>query len=248
MRVRVLFFGRLKEITGCNEDWAELGEGARVEDLFTGYSMKFRELGKFRPTLMASVNEELAAWDKELRGGDEVAFLPPVSGGTAEANAVAAQDVVELVRAPLSAEEWVAQVKSASAGAVVVFDGMVRDNSQGRRTLYLDYEAYESMALKQMREIVQQMRRQFRIDRAALLHRLGRLAIGETSVLVVVSAPHRAPAFEACRFAIEALKRSVPIWKKEYFADGAVWVEGATAEPVPQGAARPFAPPTESTS
>lgn len=246
MRVRVLFFGRLKEIAGCNEDWAELAEGARVEDLYTGYSMKFPGLRELRPNLAAAVNEELAAWDRELHGGDEVAFLPPVSGGAAETEARAAQDIVELVRSPMRAAELVARVKSPHDGAVVVFDGIVRNNSKGRATLYLDYEAYQPMALRTMREIVAHLHAQFRIDHVALVHRLGRLEIGETSVFIVVSAPHRGAAFDACRFAIETLKRTVPIWKKEYFADGAVWVEGAPAGPVSSVPNQPFAPSSES--
>ncbi len=246
MRVRVLFFGRLKEIARCNEDWAELTAGARVEDLFTGYSAKFPELAAFRPNLVVAVNEELATWDRELRGGDEVAFLPPVSGGAPEAEVSAPQDIVELIRSPIRTSELIASVKSPHDGAVAVFDGIVRDNTRGRTTLYLEYEAYEAMALRQMREIAAQMRAQFKIDRVALVHRLGRLEIGESSVLIVVSAPHRGAAFDACRFGIETLKRSVPIWKKEYFADGAVWVEGAPAQPVPTGAEKPFDPSSES--
>lgn len=149
-----------------------------------------------------------------------------------EATTSAATDIVELVREPVLAAELVAAVKGPADGAVLVFDGVVRDNSKGRATLYLDYEAYEPMALRTLREIAAEMHRRFEVDRVALVHRLGRLEIGETSVLIAVSAPHRAAAFDACRFAIESVKRSAPIWKKEYFADGAVWVEGATAGPV----------------
>ena len=245
MRVRVLFFGRLKEIARCDEDWAELGEGARVEDLFAGYAAKFPALGEFRANLAVAVNESLAQWSQPLRGGDEVAFLPPVSGGTAETEISAAADIVELVRTPIRTAEIVASVKSPEDGAVAVFDGIVRNNSKGRATLYLDYEAYEPMALRTMRDIAAQMRAQFKVGRVALVHRLGRLEIGETSVLIVASAPHRGAAFDACRFGIETLKRTVPIWKKEYFADGAVWVEGAPAGPV-SNANQPFAPSTES--
>lgn len=142
-------------------------------------------------------------------------------------------ELVELVAEPIRAAELAAAVKGAGDGAVVVFDGIVRNHSQGRATLHLEYEAYRPMALAQMRAITAEMRRRFAIDRVALVHRLGRLEIGESSVLIAVSAPHRAAAFDACRFAIEALKRSVPIWKKEYFADGEVWVEGATPGPLP---------------
>jgi molybdopterin synthase catalytic subunit len=133
---------------------------------------------------------------------------------------------VELTRQRIRAKSLVEWVRTAEAGALITFDGCVRNHSHGRRTLYLEYEAYEVMALGKMREIAAQMSTKFAIDRVAMVHRLGRLEIGETSVFIAVSAAHRAPAFEACRFAIDTLKRTVPIWKKEYFADGAVWAEG----------------------
>jgi molybdopterin synthase catalytic subunit len=143
--------------------------------------------------------------------------------------AMAAQtscDLVLLVRESIRAPEIAQHVRTECDGAIVTFDGCVRNESHGRRTLYLDYEAYETMALAKMQEIAAGMRTQFAIDRVAIVHRLGRLEIGETSVFVAVSAAHRAAAFEACRYAIDTLKRTVPIWKKEYFADGAVWADG----------------------
>ena len=223
MHVRVLFFGRLKEIVGCAEDRAELSEGARVEDLFARYGSRFPELAKFRASVMASVNQEFAEWRAPLASADEVAFLPPVSGGHP---VKAAEDIYELVRAPIRTAEIVAQIKASQDGAVVAFEGIVRNQSGGRATLYLDYEAYEPMALAKMREIGAEIRASFPIHRIALVHRLGRLEIGETSVLIAISSPHRRAAFDACRFAIDTLKHSVPIWKKEYFADGAVCAEG----------------------
>lgn len=154
-----------------------------------------------------------------------------------------AADIIELVTEPIRAGELVAAVKGAADGAVVVFDGIVRNNSNGRATLYLEYEAYRPMALVQMRASVAEMHRRFAITRVALVHRLGRLEIGETSVLIAVSGPHRAAAFDACRFAIETLKRSVPIWKKEYFVGGEEWVEGATPGPITPASS---GPPNES--
>jgi len=227
MRVRVLFFGRLKEIVGCAEDEAELSEGARVEDLFARYGSRYPELKRYRSSVVASVNQEFAAWRAPLSGGDEVAFLPPVSGGQSlGADTRVSQDIIELVRGPIGSAEIVAQMKAPEDGAVVVFDGIVRNHSGGRRTLYLDYEAYEPMALAKMREIGAAIRSKFPIHRVAMVHRLGRLEIGETSVFIAISSPHRRAAFDACRFAIDTLKRTVPIWKKEYFADGSVWAEG----------------------
>ena len=142
-------------------------------------------------------------------------------------------DLILLVQNPIDAEALINHVRTGADGAIVTFDGCVRNQSHGRRTLYLDYEAYESMALAKMREIAAELHAKFRIDRVAIAHRLGRLEIGETSVFIAVSAPHRAAAFDACRFAIDTLKRSVPIWKKEYFEDGAVWADGELP-PVPQ--------------
>lgn len=136
------------------------------------------------------------------------------------------ENVYRLVREPIDAANLVAHVKAPEDGAVATFDGVVRNHSGGRRTLYLEYEAYEGMALAKMREIVGEMHQRFAIHRAAMVHRLGRLEIGETSVFIAVSAAHRGPALDACRWAIDTLKKTVPIWKKEYFEDGAVWAEG----------------------
>lgn len=135
-------------------------------------------------------------------------------------------DLLSLVREPIDAAALIRHVRTAADGAIATFDGCVRNESHGRRTLYLDYEAYESMALVKIREIAGELHAKFSIDRVAIAHRLGRLEIGETSVFIAVSAPHRSAAFDACRYAIDTLKRTVPIWKKEYFADGAVWADG----------------------
>jgi MoaE-MoaD fusion protein len=137
-----------------------------------------------------------------------------------------APDLVLLVREGIDASALVRHVRCPGDGAIVTFDGCVRNQSHGRATLYLEYEAYESMALAKLREIATDMHGKFAIDRVAIAHRLGRLEIGETSVFIAVSAPHRPAAFEACRYAIDTLKRTIPIWKKEYFADGAVWADG----------------------
>src|SRR5712664_1652414 len=135
-------------------------------------------------------------------------------------------DVYQLLREPIDMAALASHVRAPEDGAIVTFDGFVRNQSHNRPTLYLDYEAYESMALAKMHEIATQLHEKFAIHRVAIVHRLGRLEIGETSVFIAVSAAHRAAAFEACRFAIDTLKRTVPIWKKEYFEDGAVWADG----------------------
>ncbi len=141
-------------------------------------------------------------------------------------NTVIENDLFALLHTPINSATIIRDVRADQDGAIVTFDGFVRNESKGRRTLYLDYEAYEPMALAKMKEIGQLVHEKFAVDRLAIVHRLGRLEIGETSVFIAVSAPHRAAAFEACRFAIDTLKRTVPIWKKEYFEDGAVWADG----------------------
>lgn len=143
-------------------------------------------------------------------------------------------DKFELVEQPIDAAGLIEWVRADPDGAIVTFDGFVRNQSHGRETSYLEYESYTEMALQKMREIGRLIHEKFAVDRIAIVHRLGRLEIGETSVLIAVSAPHRSPAFEACRFAIDTLKKTVPIWKKEYFTDGAVWADGEIP-PAPPG-------------
>src|ERR1700687_3341556 len=226
MHVRVLFFGRLKDIVGRSEEDAELSEGARVEDLFARYGRSFPELAKFRSSVVASVNQEFAEWRAPLSSGDEVAFLPPVSGGGTPAGAAVGENQCALVRNRIDTAEIFEKLKAPPDGAVVVFEGIVRNHSGSRTTLYLEYEAYEAMALAKMREIGEQMREKFSIRRFAMIHRLGRLDIGEISVLIAVCSAHRAAAFAACRFGIDTLKSTVPLWEKEFFRDGAAWAEG----------------------
>ena len=223
MLVRVLFFGQLKEIVGKAEDGCVAPEGARLEDVFANYAADFPRLAAFRDSVAAAINHEYAPWDARIRAGDEVAFLPPVSGGQ---QAKVAEDIYKIVREPIRTEEILASLKAPQDGAAIVFEGIVRNHSRGKQTLYLEYEAYETMALVKMQQIGAKMREQFAIDRLAMVHRLGRLEIGETSVLIGVSAAHRGAAFDACRYGIDTLKRTVPIWKREYFADGAVWADG----------------------
>jgi MoaE-MoaD fusion protein len=230
MRVRVLFFGQLKDIAGVSQEDAELSEGARVEDLYERYARRFPRLAEFRPSVAASINQEYAEWRASLSPDDEVAFLPPVSGGQ---QAAISEDIILLVRDSIQPREILQNLKAFEDGAAVIFDGFVRNNFKGQRTLYLEYEAYEPMAYAKLREIGAHMRSRYNIHRFAIVHRLGRLEVGDTSVFIAVSAPHRAAAFDACRYAIDTLKRTVPIWKKEFFAGGAVWAEG---ESLPQKA------------
>jgi molybdopterin converting factor subunit 1 len=234
MQIRVLFFGVLKELVGRSNETIELPEGAKVEAVLRHYSRQTARFEAMLPSLALSVNQEYSSADSVLRPGDEVALLPPVSGGAPEPRT--ARDEVRIVREPIAAQAVIERVKRPDDGAAVIFDGVVRDNTHGRRTLYLDYEAYEAMALKKMEALAEEARSRFGIRQVALVHRLGRLEIGETSVLIAVASAHRGAAFEACRWIIDTLKKTVPIWKKEYFEDGAVWADG---EPFPEEIRRP---------
>lgn len=241
MRVHVLLFGQLRDIMGRREDSLELTPGTKVSELMSYYAQKFPDFQPISTSLACSVNQEYASGSTVLRDGDEVGLLPPVSGGKSGVEASVKNTVAEnkdrqspkcaIVREPIAAREIAAEIKAGQDGAVVVFDGIVRDNSRGRRTLYLDYEAYESMALNEMQRLAEAALERFAIRDVRILHRLGRLAIGETSILIAVAAAHRAAAFDACRWLIDSLKKTVPIWKKEYFEDGAVWADG---EPFPE--------------
>jgi MoaE-MoaD fusion protein len=238
MQVRVLFFGILKDLVGCSTESVELPEGARLKELLAHYAGKYPRVCEMLPSVALSVNQEYSAGERTLRSGDEVAILPPVSGGLSDAGVLATGEAcpVRIVREPIATQSVLEKLKLPEDGAAVVFEGVVRNNTRGRRTLYLDYEAYEAMALKQMDALVKEARSRFGVRDAAIVHRLGRLEIGETSVLIVVASPHRGPAFEACRWMIDTLKKTVPIWKKEYFEDGAVWADG---EPFPEEIRRP---------
>jgi len=264
MRVQVIPFGVLKDWLGASAKTLELPDGATVAVLLERLrtTLPAGPAAEVLGSIAVSVNAEYAPATHILHDGDEVGLLPPVSGGTARAANVLEESsgdasvVVALTRERIDAEKIVAAAKSGEDGAVVVFDGIVRDHTRGRRTLHLDYEAYEEMALRQMRELGLKARERFGVSQVTIVHRLGRLEVGETSVLIVVASAHRSAAFEACRWLIDTLKQSVPIWKKETFADGAVWAPGepfpkelSIADPktVPSqvSEARPGAPATE---
>ncbi len=223
MRIKVLFFGQLKDITGKTEEELQVEEGSDLESLFDRYASRFPRLEAMRHAVALARNREFADGSARLADGDEVAFLPPVSGGS---EGESADEWVAIVRETIDTRVLAARLQRGEDGAVLVFEGVVRNHSGDKRTLYLEYEAYEPMALEQMRALAREARQRWPIDRIGIVHRLGRLEIGETSVAIVVTAAHRHPAFEACRHTIDRLKKTVPIWKKEYFADGAVWVEG----------------------
>ena len=231
MVIRVLFFGVLKDVMGREDESLSLREGATVADLLAHYDGLSPRLHPWLNSLAVSVNQDYGSQSTPLHAGDEVALLPPVSGGGPErAEAFHCAIVGERIDTAKLADS----LKRGEDGAVVVFEGIVRNHTRGRRTLYLDYEAYEVMALAQMRSLLAEARGRFPVRDAAIVHRVGRLAIGDTSVAIAVVSTHRAAAFDACRWIIDTLKKTVPIWKKEYFEDGAVWADG---EPFPDGVA-----------
>jgi MoaE-MoaD fusion protein len=222
MRVTVLFFGVLKEMLSSERQTLDLPAGSTVDAILEHYRELLPQQPKLWSTLAIAVNQSYAVKGCLLRDGDEVALLPPVSGGSGSR--------ISLVREPIDSASLAAEVKQGEDGAVVVFDGIVRNNTRGRRTLFLVYEAYEEMALHQMQALAEEAVAVHGVRQVAMVHRLGRLEVGETSVLIAVSSAHRAQAFEACRWLIDTLKKTVPIWKKEHFEDGAVWADG---EPFP---------------
>jgi molybdopterin converting factor subunit 1 len=224
MKISLLFFGVVKDLAGLSGETVDLPEGARVRDLLVHFAQGAPRLEAMLPSLAVAVNREYADAGRVLCEGDEVALLPPVSGGAPEAER--SRDEIRLVREPIDSEAVVRRLQQPSDGAVVIFNGTVRDNTRGRRTLYLDYEAYEVMALRKIEALAVEALARFAVRGASIVHRLGRLEIGETSVLIVVVAAHRGAAFDACRWIIDTLKKTVPIWKKEYFEDGAVWADG----------------------
>jgi molybdopterin synthase catalytic subunit len=223
MRVQLLAFGILRDTLGSTMGPMELPAGSTVGDLVERCRALTPGNGMLWSSIAVAVNEEYVPVSHPLGDGDEVALLPPVSGGRDESERGA---FVRLIRERIVPDEIVPRLERPEDGAVVIFDGIVRDNSRGRKTRYLEYEAYEAMALKQMQQLVQKALADFPVRDVGVVHRLGRLEIGESSVLIAVFSAHRAAAFDACRWLIDTLKQTVPIWKKEFFEDGAVWAQG----------------------
>src|SRR5260370_33266374 len=253
--VRVLFFGAARDAAACEEAELKLNPPHDSASAFAQLLTAYPELRRFGKSLLFAVNQEYAQPDREIFDGDELAVGPPVSGGSenklaretrshgkdkaeginsAEAGNAGVsfapgteRDFFELTTDPINLGAIARRVVLPECGATVTLDGYAREWTRGRRTLYLVYEAYAPMALREMKRLGQQTHDKFDIAHVGIVHRTGRLEIGETSVAIAVSAPHRRAAFEACEWVIRELKRTVPIWKKEVFEDGEVWVEGA---------------------
>jgi MoaE-MoaD fusion protein len=225
MRVRVRFFAAARDIIQQREMEVELSGGSTTTDLLDRLVRECPGLQALLPSLKLAVNLEYAGQAHALSEGDEVALIPPVSGGV---------DLYEVTEAPLSLDVLARAVGQNTAGAIASFLGVVREFARGRRVLYLEYDAYPEMATATMRQIGEEIRRVWPVDRVAIVHRIGRLGIGEASVAIAVSSPHRKEALEACAHAIERLKAIVPIWKREVWSDGSEWV-GSTVDEYRQG-------------
>jgi len=226
MKVNVRLFARYREAAGHDRIELDLPEGGTVEAAWDALTTRFPALTPYRPfTLFAVANDYVPA-ERALAPGEELCFFPPVSGGAGSAPAGGpGPDLVRVTTEPLSERALVEAVSDPGAGAIALFSGVVRDQTGGRRVKYLEYEAHAPMAEAKMREIAAQLRARWPgLARIALVHRIGRLEIGESSVMIAVSSPHRREALEACQVAIDTLKETVPVWKKEYFEDGEVWV------------------------
>ncbi len=216
VRVVVKLFGAAREATGEQERSIALPEGSCVADLQALLARDVPALAALGPRVAVAVNYEQVSFETRLNEGDEVAFLPPVSGGSGACS---------LSESPLDVGSVVARVTGPGIGGIVTFLGTVRNRARGRSIRHLEYEAYPVMAEREMQKIADDAARRWPGSRVAIAHRAGHLEVGEIAVVVVAAAPHRAEAFAACRFAIDTLKQTVPIWKKEFASDGETWVD-----------------------
>jgi molybdopterin converting factor subunit 1 len=241
VQIKVLFFGLLKDICGGAEDKLELPAGATAGAVFEHYASAFPRLKQMAASVVLARNHEFATVAEPLADGDEVALLPPVSGGTSSAKMPEITDseghFFALTRDPIDIRALENRLLQGCDGASVTFQGVVRNNTSGRKTLRLEYECYEQMAIRKMAEIGREIAGQASISRIGMVHRLGTIEIGEASVVIVVTSPHRRSAFEAAFDGINRLKKLVPVWKKEFFADGEVWVEGDWDQNAPRASA-----------
>jgi len=226
-RLRLKFFATLRERAGTAAMSREFPEGISIGEIWAELGAEIPALAAHRDRVAFAVNHEYVNHDYRPCDNDEIAFIPPVSGG---ANARWVSSIL-LGDAPIDVEQLGQEVANPAAGAIVTFTGTTRRDNVGRRVLRLEYEAYEPMALSEMRKLAEEAGQRWEIVRIAIRHRIGVVEVGETSVAIAVAAVHRAEAFEACRFAIDRLKEVVPIWKKEYFEGGEVWIGCQTSHP-----------------
>jgi molybdopterin converting factor subunit 1 len=228
-RLTIKFFATLRERAHTSEITRDFPDGMTLAEMWRQLASEFPGLAGYQDRLAFAVNHEYVKDDYRPRDRDEIAFIPPVSGG-AEPPWIGP---IAIGRAPIDVAALERAVAADNAGATVTFVGATRNGNAGRRVLGLEYEAYEPMALSEMRKLACTAGERWKIIRIAIQHRIGRVEIGESSVAIAVSAAHRAEAFEACRFAIDRLKEIVPIWKKEYYEGGEVWIGCQTSHPHP---------------
>ncbi|MBI4219941.1 MAG: molybdopterin converting factor subunit 1 [Chloroflexi bacterium] len=226
VKIKVLFFAGLRERAGTNSTVIDLPAGATVAAAIEQAQSKTPRAWRATTRLMAAVNQEYVPTTHQLREGDELALIPPVSGGAVEARS----DVIVITEEPLDPKRFADAVRADANGAVVTFEGVTRDHNEGRKVRYLEYEAYRPMADQKIAELFREMKGRWPIDQVAVGHRVGRVDIGETSMVVAVSAAHRRPAFEAALYFVDRLKEVVPIWKKEYFEGGETWIADSETE------------------
>jgi MoaE-MoaD fusion protein len=226
INITVLFFGAAREVVNQNPFPLSLAAEAppTVARAFETLVEKYPDLQRFGRSLLFAVNQEYATAETQLKPGDELAIFPPVSGGSDDRS----HDFFVLTTEPIDVGSVARRVVLPECGAIVSLDGFTREWTKGRQTKYLIYEAYDGMAISEMERLGAEAHKRFDIAHIGIVHRTGRLEIGETSVVISVSAPHRKAAFEACEWAIRELKRTVPIWKKEVYEDGEEWVHPTT--------------------
>jgi molybdopterin synthase catalytic subunit len=220
MKIRIKLFASVREIIGQKELILEVPDGMTASALPQQLAAQYPRLRTLVSFLKVAVNQEYADGARVLAEGDEVALLPPVSGGV---------ELFEITEAPLSLDAMVAAIRQDACGAIASFLGIVRGVARGRKVDHLEYDAYPEMAIAKMRQIGDEIRTRWPVDRIAIAHRVGRLGVGEASVAIAVASPHRHEALQACAYAIERLKEIVPIWKKEVWSDGAEWI-GSTVD------------------
>lgn len=241
MRIRVLFFGQLKDAVGRSTDEIELPAGSSVGTVFEHYASEYPRLRDMAASIAIARNHEFAGRAVALADGDEVALMPPVSGGSDVEWIVCTTDSAgfyAVTDKAIDSRALVQKLQADDDGAVIIFEGVVRNHTGDRKTLFLDYEGYPPLAVKTMQQIGKELRENHDIHKVGIIHRVGRLELQEASVSIVVTSAHRQAAYDASLEAINRLKKVAPIWKKEHFEDGEVWVEGSWDEGVP----RPGAP------
>lgn len=220
MQITIRYFASIREVIGRPSEIRDVPEKTTAGELIDQVVREYPAIDGLRRASRIMLNQDYADPTQLLSDGDELALIPPVSGGS---------DTFHVTDQQIDMQALAQLVASPAAGAVATFAGQVRDNARGRGVLVLEYEAYESAAERVLAEIGAEIREQWQVEGIAIIHRVGRLAIGEISVGIAVSSGHRAEAFDACRHAIERIKQVVPIWKKEFYTDGETWI-GSEAE------------------